>query len=60
MPGPDTPITDEQTALFDELAPLTQTPDAVFTELQRRYDDDDRIRVPSNVLNTLRGVAEPI
>ena len=60
MPGPDAPITDEQTALFDELAPLTQTPDAVFTELQRRYDDDDRIRVPSNVLNVLRGVAEPI
>ena len=60
MPGPEAPVTDAQHALFDDLAPLTQRPDATFAELEKRYDADDRIRVPPKVLNALRGQAEAI
>jgi hypothetical protein len=60
MPGPQAPITEMQRAHFDDLAPLTQAPDATFAELQQRYDADDRIRVPPKVFNALRGYAEAI
>ena len=60
MPGPQDAITEAQHTRFDDLAPLTHVPDATFAELQQRYDADDRIRVPAQVFNVLRGCAEAI
>ena len=46
MPGPDEPIDTGPGHALDRLAPLTQSPDAKFAELQEHYDGDDRLRVP--------------
>jgi hypothetical protein len=64
MPEADDPIDDDRRALFDRLAALTRTPDAVdanFAEL-RQLCQDDRLRVPAMVRNTGsgRGGYEPI
>jgi molybdopterin converting factor small subunit len=53
MPGPDAPLRDEQLALFDRLAALTQKPDASFAEVRGLYEDDGRLRVPGTVFNSL-------
>lgn len=53
MPAPDETITEDQLALFDHLAPLTQTPDASFADLQSLYTNDDRLRVPDVVFNAV-------
>jgi hypothetical protein len=47
-------------AFFDELAALTHDPDSTFAELRRRYDEDDRLRVPPIVFNALNGRPETI
>jgi len=60
MPGPDDPITDELAALFDDLAALTQSPDANLAELRRLCESDDRLRVGEKVRNAVRGVYEPV
>jgi hypothetical protein len=38
---------------FDEVARMTLVPDATFHELRRRYDGDERLRVPRTVFNGL-------
>jgi hypothetical protein len=53
MPTPEHPISSELTALFDQLAALTQTPDASSAQL-RHLCEDDRLRVPPAVRNHLR------
>lgn len=53
MPTPHEPLNEEQLAFFDTLAMLTGTPDSAFAELRRRYETDDRIRVPTTVFNAL-------
>ena len=53
MPAPEHPIGSELTALFDQLAALTQTPDASAARL-RQLCEDDRLRVPAAVRNHLR------
>jgi hypothetical protein len=60
MPGPDDPIDDERLALFDGLARLTQAPDDHFNELQRLYQDDDRVRVPAVVFSAARQRLEEV
>jgi hypothetical protein len=60
MPGPDDPITGNLAGLFDELAALTQSPDANLAELSRVCQSDDRLRVPEKVRNAARGVDEPV
>jgi hypothetical protein len=47
-------------AFFDELAALTRDPELRFAELRRRYDEDDRLRVPPIVFNALNGRPETI
>jgi hypothetical protein len=54
MPAPDGKIDDDRLAFFDELATLTQTPDATFNELLQLCQSDDRLRVPPTVFNALR------
>ena len=60
MPAPDETISDEQNALFDQLAGLTGDPDAAFAELSAAYADDPRLRVPGRVHNAVRNRAEPV
>jgi len=59
MPAPGEDIAEELAARFDELAALTRTPEVDPDEL-RRVAEDDRIRVPSTVLNVLRKRDEPL
>jgi hypothetical protein len=47
-------------AFFDELAQLTSDPDRAFSEVRRRYNEDDRLRVTSAVFNALSGRHEPV
>ena len=59
MPRPEDPIGDDLASLFDELARLTQAPDAGLAGLRRLYDDE-RLRVPAKVRNAVRGCYEPL
>ena len=47
-------------SFLDELAALTRDPERTFAELRRRYDEDDRLRVPPIVFNALNGRPETI
>jgi Transglutaminase-like superfamily len=57
QPGPEETF---DLALFDELAALTREPDHTFAQLRRRYDEDDRLRVPPTVFNALNRRPEAI
>jgi len=59
MPTPEHPIGGELATLFDQLAALTQTPDASFAEL-RQLCEDNRLRVPVAVHNHLRNRDETL
>ena len=59
MPMPDTLISNDDFALFDCLAALTQTPDSAFAQL-RELCQDDRLRVPPVVRNAVRQRDEAI
>jgi hypothetical protein len=45
---------------FDELAALTRNPDRTFSQVRRRYDEDDGLRVPPTVFNALNERREVI
>ena len=60
QPKPGEQLDDSQLAYFDRLAPLSLDPDASFDELRKLYTQDDRLRVPPTVFNSLLGRAEPI
>jgi Transglutaminase-like superfamily len=47
-------------AVFDELAELTGDPDGAFAEVRRRYEEDDRLRVPATVFNALNERREAV
>jgi hypothetical protein len=60
MPSPEEPIQNGQLAFFDQLATLTRAPDAVFSELRKLYEGDDRLRVPATVFNAVLNRPEAI
>ena len=60
MTRPDTPLQEDQLALFDRLATVTRAPDTAFTELRRLYEGDDRLRVPATVFNAVLNCPEAI
>ena len=64
MPGPGEPIAEDLCVFFDRLAALTADPDpdpdANFAELARTLRDDERVRVPGEVHNVLRGRDEAV
>jgi hypothetical protein len=60
QPPPKEALDPQRLAFFDELAALTRDPDDVFAELQRRYEEDDDLRVPPTVFNALNERREPI
>jgi hypothetical protein len=57
---PGQELTDEQIEFFDQLAALTANPDESFVELRDRYQTDERLRVPTTVLNTILGRTESV
>lgn len=59
MVPPGTEVDDERAAFLDHLAALTTEPDAHRPELDR-LAEDPRLRLPDQVVNGLRGVAEPV
>ena len=60
QPKPDEQINDDQLELFDKLAALSCDPDASFDELRKLYAEDDNLRVPATVFNSLLNRAETI
>jgi hypothetical protein len=60
QPKPNEQLNDDQLAFFDRIAALTREPDGSFDELRRRYDDDERLRVPAIVFNSLLNRAEAV
>jgi hypothetical protein len=60
MPRPDEPLDGEKLAFFDGIAALTLDADASFPELRRRYEGDERLKVPSTVFNAVLNRPEKI
>ena len=60
QPKPDERLDDERLAFFDRLAPFSLDPDASFDELRTLYTDDEQLRVPSTVFNSLLNRAETV
>jgi hypothetical protein len=52
-PQPGERLEADHLDFFDEVARITLEPDATFHELRRRYDGDERLRVPRTVFNGL-------
>jgi len=59
MPSPGEDIEDRRQGLFDDLAALTQAPDAAFAQLGR-VNEEDWLRVPPKVHNALRDRDEAV
>ncbi|MDF3012009.1 MAG: hypothetical protein K0Q78_213 [Cellvibrio sp.] len=60
QPKPDEQLNDEQLEFFDKLAALSRDPDASFDELRKLYTEDNNLRVPAKVFNSLLNRAETI
>lgn len=60
MPQEDGALSSEQLEFFDGLAALTAELARSFLELRRRFEEDDRVRVPKTVVNSLRQREEPV
>jgi hypothetical protein len=60
QPNPDEQIADEQLELFDKLAALSLDPDASFDELRKLYAENQSLRVPATVFNSLLNRRETI
>ena len=60
QPEPDEQLNDEQLEFFDKLAALSRDPDASFDVLRKLYAEDDNLRVPTTVFNSLLNRAETI
>ena len=59
MPEPEDEITEEMTALFDELAAVTADPETA-ADVRSRYEADERLRVPEQVRNAVRKSMEAV
>lgn len=53
QPAPDTTLSDEQLAFFDEVAALTRAPERGFDALRERFVSDPRLSVPDVIFNGL-------
>jgi hypothetical protein len=52
--------TEELLSFFDTVAELTADPDLRFTDLRKRYENDDQLRMDGTVFNVLRGATEAV
>jgi hypothetical protein len=59
QPQPHAELSEAQRKYFDELAALSQEPDATFDELQKLYAMDELVRVPETVFNSILQRPEP-
>jgi len=53
MPRPGEQLDDDRLAFFDRLAALTRQPDESFEQLRGLFQEDERLRVPAAVFNTI-------
>lgn len=60
MPKPYAEIGADELVLFDQLAGYTRIADGAFDLLQQLYAEDERLTVPSAVLNALRNRQEQL
>ena len=60
MPRAGEPLRDDRLAFLDRVAALTRAPDAALAELVALYEGDERLRVPSSVLNAVLNRLEQI
>ena len=60
QPKPDEQIKDEHFEFFDKLAALSRDPDASFDELRKLYAENQNLRVPATVFNSLLNRSETI
>lgn len=60
QPLPDSRISPDRLAFFDELAALLSAPDTHFEALRHLYESDAGLRVPEAVFNPLRERMEPV
>lgn len=60
MAGPDAPADADRITFLDRLARLTAEPEAHRDELAGLAVEDDRLRVPHEVVNAVRGRAETV
>ena len=58
MTGPHDPVTDEATAVLDEVAALVVADDVAA--VRRRYEGDERLRVPPDITTVLDGRIVPV
>lgn len=59
MPEPEDEIGPDLVELLDELAAVTADPDTA-SDVRSRYEADERLRVPEQVLNAVRQTTEPV
>lgn len=55
--GPFDPVSDEDAAVFDDVAAVVATGD--ITAIRARYDNDDRLRVPPKITTVVAGQMVP-
>ena len=60
VPRPNQPLTQDDIAFFDRLASLTREPDKSFESLRALYEQDERIKVPGAVFNSLLNRTEAV
>ncbi|MBX4995198.1 hypothetical protein ABID08_003023 [Rhizobium binae] len=60
QPAPNSTLSDSELDFFDEIALLTADPDADFDALSRRFSEDDKLRLPQTVFNSLRRRQESV
>ena len=60
MPQVDHRLNDDQLAFFDDVAEMSRNPDSNSESLDRLYREDERIRVPRTVFNSLLNRPEAI
>jgi hypothetical protein len=60
QPKPHEQLNEEQLSYFDKLAALTYEPDKFHSTLLQLYEQDEWLRVPSTVFNTLLQQEEAI
>ncbi|RCJ30622.1 transglutaminase [Nostoc punctiforme NIES-2108] len=57
---PDEPINDEHLEFFDKLTAFSCNPDVSFDELHKFYEENDDLRVPTTVFNSLLNRVEMV
>jgi Transglutaminase-like superfamily len=60
IPRPNQPLPLDDVALFDQLASLTREPDESFESLRALYEQDERVKVPGAVFNSLLNRTEAV